>query len=156
PANTSPAFLERFRFSLGRFAIIASILFFRFIRSRPMRIQAAKQVEGIIEQRRSVDEKPRCRKSFRVPKAIASSFRFTATTRQLPAQKALIPQFETARVPPLIEFAATLSNMIGTKLAHYEITAHLGSGGMGDVYQATDSKLGRSVAVKLLPESFAH
>src|SRR5262245_57713777 len=46
--------------------------------------------------------------------------------------------------------------MIGTKLAHYEITAHLGSGGMGEVYQATDSKLGRSVAVKLLPESFAH
>src|SRR5262252_1178269 len=46
--------------------------------------------------------------------------------------------------------------MIGIKLAHYEITAHLGSGGMGDVYQATDSKLGRSVAVKLLPESFAH
>ena len=46
--------------------------------------------------------------------------------------------------------------MIGTKLAHYEITAHLGSGGMGDVYQATDSKLGRSVAVKFLSESFAH
>ena len=45
--------------------------------------------------------------------------------------------------------------MIGTKLAHYEITAHLGSGGMGDVYQATDSKLGRSVAIKLLPEAFA-
>src|SRR2546421_8038341 len=45
--------------------------------------------------------------------------------------------------------------MIGTKLAHYQITAHLGSGGMGDVYQATDSKLGRSVAVKLLPEAFA-
>jgi serine/threonine protein kinase len=45
--------------------------------------------------------------------------------------------------------------MIGTKLAHYHITAHLGSGGMGDVYQATDSKLGRSVAIKLLPEAFA-
>jgi serine/threonine protein kinase len=42
--------------------------------------------------------------------------------------------------------------MIGTKLAHYEITSHLGSGGMGDVYQATDAKLGRSVAIKLLPE----
>jgi eukaryotic-like serine/threonine-protein kinase len=46
--------------------------------------------------------------------------------------------------------------MIGTKLAHYEITSHLGSGGMGDVYQATDSKLGRSVAIKLLPEGFSH
>jgi serine/threonine protein kinase len=45
--------------------------------------------------------------------------------------------------------------MIGTKLAHYEITSHLGTGGMGEVYQATDSKLGRSVAIKLLPETFA-
>jgi serine/threonine-protein kinase len=46
--------------------------------------------------------------------------------------------------------------MIGTKLANYEITAHLGSGGMGEVYQATDSKLGRSVAIKFLPEAFTH
>jgi hypothetical protein len=45
--------------------------------------------------------------------------------------------------------------MIGTKLAHYEITSHLGTGGMGEVYQATDSKVGRSVAIKLLPEAFA-
>jgi serine/threonine protein kinase len=46
--------------------------------------------------------------------------------------------------------------MIGTKLAHYEITSHLGTGGMGEVYQATDAKLGRSVAIKLLPEAFTH
>src|ERR1051326_1451366 len=46
--------------------------------------------------------------------------------------------------------------MIGTKLAHYEVTSHLGSGGMGDVYRATDSKLGRSIAIKFLPEAFGH
>ena len=46
--------------------------------------------------------------------------------------------------------------MIGTKLAHYEITSHLGTGGMGEVYQATDAKLGRSVAIKLVSEAFSH
>src|SRR5215469_17035159 len=46
--------------------------------------------------------------------------------------------------------------MIGTKLAHYEITSHIGSGGMGDVYQAADTKLGRSVAIKFLPDAFTH
>jgi serine/threonine protein kinase len=44
--------------------------------------------------------------------------------------------------------------MIGTKLAHYEIVTHLGSGGIGDVYQATDTKLGRNVAIKFLLETF--
>jgi hypothetical protein len=34
--------------------------------------------------------------------------------------------------------------MIGTRLAHSEITSHLGTGGVGEVYQASDSKLGRS------------
>jgi serine/threonine protein kinase len=48
-----------------------------------------------------------------------------------------------------------ITPMIGTKLAHYEITSQLGSGGMGEVYQAMDSKLGRSVAVKFLSEAFA-
>jgi serine/threonine protein kinase len=45
--------------------------------------------------------------------------------------------------------------MIGSRLAHYDITGHLGTGGMGEVYRATDSKLARSIALKLLPETFA-
>src|SRR5579863_7952861 len=43
----------------------------------------------------------------------------------------------------------------GIKLGHYEIVAPLGVGGMGEVYRARDSKLGRFVAIKILPESFA-
>src|SRR3954454_17890259 len=45
--------------------------------------------------------------------------------------------------------------MIGDTLAHYHVTGKLGAGGMGEVFRATDSKLNRDVALKLLPESLS-
>jgi eukaryotic-like serine/threonine-protein kinase len=44
----------------------------------------------------------------------------------------------------------------GTLLGSYEVVAQIGAGGMGEVYQAHDTKLGRDVAIKVLSEAFAH
>ena len=44
---------------------------------------------------------------------------------------------------------------IGTKLGTFTVSSHIGSGGMGEVYKAHDTKLRRDVAIKVLPESFA-
>jgi serine/threonine protein kinase len=44
----------------------------------------------------------------------------------------------------------------GTKLGTYEIRSAIGAGRMGEVYQAHDTKLGRDVAIKVLPEAFAY
>jgi serine/threonine protein kinase len=43
----------------------------------------------------------------------------------------------------------------GTKLGPYELQSQIGAGGMGEVYRARDARLGREVAIKILPESFA-
>jgi serine/threonine protein kinase len=45
--------------------------------------------------------------------------------------------------------------MIGKTLAHYRVVDQLGKGGMGEVYRAEDTKLGREVAIKVLPEALA-
>ena len=44
----------------------------------------------------------------------------------------------------------------GTRLGPYEVVAQLGAGGMGEVYRARDTRLDRSVAIKVLPAELAH
>jgi len=46
-------------------------------------------------------------------------------------------------------------SMIGNTVGHYTISTLIGRGGMGEVYQAKDQKLGRNAAIKVLPEKSA-
>ena len=64
-------------------------------------------------------------------------------------------RYNPAVVPPRDIRKEPVALEVGSRLAHYDVTALIGEGGMGQVYQATDTKLNREVALKILPEAFA-
>jgi serine/threonine-protein kinase len=56
---------------------------------------------------------------------------------------------------PTASTRAKAGSLVGRRIGPYQVVAFLDSGGMGDVYRATDTRLGRDVAMKVLPEAFS-
>ncbi len=77
-----------------------------------------------------------------------SSLRSSITSASLPSNSGLFR-------PSAIISRSHHGSRSGTKLGPYEIQAHVGEGGMGEVYRARDTRLNRSVAIKILPASMA-
>ena len=114
----------------------------------PMPRSSAKLISDLYQRALAVPEPERaafldreCSGNPAVLEEVASLLRFERASERF---------LET----PAAAVAATGVGMIGRTLGSYTLTAPLGVGGMGEVYRARDSKLGRDVAIKILPPHF--
>jgi serine/threonine protein kinase len=96
---------------------------------------------------------PLHRRALSVPSAFATLTTVCGGSRKGERASGGVPP-ERERSCPVVD-ADGRDSLIGRTLAHYRITAAIGAGGMGEVYRATDTKLGRDVAIKVLPAVMA-
>src|SRR5207249_6564409 len=115
-----------------------------------MPAERSQQIERLYHEARERD--PRERAAFLV-QACAGDNALRREVESLLAEDSGVRSFlET----PALEFVKDAGpSMIGRQIGPYSVVSLLAKGGMGEVYRARDTKLGRDVAIKILPASFA-